>query len=388
MANEEHAKIVYQGVAAWNRWREDHPEIREPNLSGVNLSHQDFSGANFVATHLRDASLRGTKLTRAKLVNAGLVNAWLDRADLAGATIAEANFRDANLYRANLGGVHGRKAEFTEAYLCGAYLSHASLRETHFAGANLREANLSGANLIRACLRDANLAKTNLAGADLYEADLRSARLVDTNLKGAILTGCSVYGVSVWNLQESPAQQSNLVITAPDEPTITVDELAVAQFIHLLLNNQNVRNVIDTVTSKTVLILGRFTQEEKKCLDALREELRRRNYLPVMFDFQKPASRDMTETVATLAHMARFVIAEITDPRSIPQELQAIVPNLPSVPIQPLLLGTEREYDMFDHFRKYPWVLATYHYDSPATLLATLQDRVIAPAERAIRPRG
>ena len=60
-----------------------------------------------------------------------------------------------------------------------------------------------------------------------------------------------------------------------------------------------------------VLILGRFTDERKAVLDALREELRRRDYTPVLFDFEKPRSRSTLETVSTLAHMARFVIADL-----------------------------------------------------------------------------
>ena len=63
------------------------------------------------------------------------------------------------------------------------------------------------------------------------------------------------------------------------------------------LNNKKIREVIDTITSKLVLILGRFTPERKAILDALRDTLRERNYLPVVFDFDKPASRDLTETV-------------------------------------------------------------------------------------------
>jgi hypothetical protein len=64
-----------------------------------------------------------------------------------------------------------------------------------------------------------------------------------------------------------------LVIT-PDEPAITVDNIEVAQFVYLMLNNQKVRDVINSITSKAVLILGRFTQERKPVLEALREELR------------------------------------------------------------------------------------------------------------------
>jgi hypothetical protein len=47
-----------------------------------------------------------------------------------------------------------------------------------------------------------------------------------------------------------------------------------------MLHNEKIRDVIDTITSKAVLILGRFTQERKPVLEALREELRQRKYLP------------------------------------------------------------------------------------------------------------
>src|SRR5215208_961694 len=143
-----------------------------------------------------------------------------------------------------------------------------------------------------------------------------------------------------------------------------VDNLEVAQFIYLLLNNERLRQVIDTITSKVVLILGRFTSERKAVLEAIRDSLRQHDYLPVLFDFEGPTNRDLTETISTLAHMARFIIADITEAKSIPQELQAIVPNLPSVPVQPLLLTTDPEYGMFQHFRHYPWVLETFYYDN------------------------
>jgi hypothetical protein len=64
----------------------------------------------------------------------------------------------------------------------------------------------------------------------------------------------------------------------------------VAQFIYLLLNNERIRNVIDTITSKVVLILGCFTEDRKRLLDAIRDELCKRDYLPILFDFEKPSS--------------------------------------------------------------------------------------------------
>jgi len=130
-----------------------------------------------------------------------------------------------------------------------------------------------------------------------------------------------------------------------------------------------------------VLILGRFTPERKAILDAIRDELRHRDYLPVLFDFEKPANRDLTETISTLAHMARFIIADITDAKSIPQELQRIVPDLPSVPVQPLLHTSATEYAMFEHFNRYPWVLEEFKYDDVNDVLNSLKTKVIDPAE-------
>lgn len=277
--------------------------------------------------------------------------------------------------------------------LSGALLHRANLRNADLHGADLREADLSGAILYSANLRGADLGEAHLHGADLTvadlsEADLRGAflpraTLVKTTLAGANLTGCYVYGVSAWDVRLEGAIQSNLVITPIGESTIQVDNLEVAQFVYLLLNNERIRQVIDTITSKAVLILGRLTNERKTVLNAIRDELRKRGYLPILFDFQKPNSKDLTGTVTTLANMARFIIADLTDPSSVPHELATIIPGT-VVPVQTLLREGQREYAMFaDLKRRYHWVLEPHAYANQTALVEHL-DEVIAPAEAKV----
>ena len=137
--------------------------------------------------------------------------------------------------------------------------------KSDLSGADLSEANLGGTHL--------DLAKLN--DAKLRGANLKEATLTDTQIHGALLTGCSVYGISAWNLEGVPKDQSGLIIE-PDwdgRATITVDDLLLAQFIFSLLHNPNVQKAIDAVTSTVVLILGRFSNERKPVLDDIRAAL-------------------------------------------------------------------------------------------------------------------
>jgi hypothetical protein len=138
MANQEHLAILKQGVAAWNKWRAEHPDVR-PDLS---------------------------------------------RARLREANLGRANLRQANLGRANLSEADLSRANFKRADLSGAKLGGANL-----GGALLFLADLRGANLIRADLRGANLLLANLTGANLSAADVSKARFAFTTLVNNDLSG-------------------------------------------------------------------------------------------------------------------------------------------------------------------------------------------------------
>jgi len=355
-------------------------DLRGANLHEADLRRADLGGADLRGTNLSGAKLNGASLFQANLHEAdlrgeNLHQADLRIADLSGANLFQTDLSETNLFQADLSLADLRTANLSRADLSRAYLFQADLR-----GANLRQANLRGANLFQADLRGANFFQ-----ADLRGANLRQANLVEANLTKADLTGCCLYGVSAWNVRLAGAIQKNLVITLENEATIQVDHLDIAQFLYLLLNNAQIRHVIDTITSKVVLILGRFTEERKAVLEGIREELRGHNYVPVLFDFDKPESKGTHETMTTLARLARFVIADMTDPKSIPQELVSIVEQLPSLAVQPILLKGAEPWGMYDHIKRYPWVLPLALYASQEELLGSLEQRVILPAEAKVK---
>jgi uncharacterized protein YjbI with pentapeptide repeats len=278
--------------------------------------------------------------------------------------------------------------DLTYAFLYKANLCDADLASAKLIGTNFCRARLCNAHLGHADLRRANLDRADLTGADLSDANLELAILVQTTVEGTSFAGARVYGVSVWDLKGSPKDETDLVVTPPDQPTVTVGDLEVAQFVYLLLNNAKIRDVIDTVTAKAVLILGRFTDERKQILDAIRDRLSAEDYVPIIFDFDKPATRNLTETISTLAHLARFIIADITDPKSIPQELMKIIPQLPSVPVQPILLEGKQEWPMFEDLRRTGRILATFHYQNLEDVHRSLRENLGSRREVAGRVLG
>jgi uncharacterized protein YjbI with pentapeptide repeats len=387
------ANLRYADLSGANLYGADlnGADLHEASLFGANLSEADLSAASLHGTvlghaTLSHANLRGVSLVQASLKAADLRGADLRRANLHGADLSEAklqaaDLRGADLHDADLHGADLSEAKLHRVNLSKANLSGADLREASLRGANLSGANLSGANMFRADLFKADLVEGDLCGANLIGANLTGANLVEADFANANLTSCYIYGVSAWKLKLDGAQQKDLVITALGEATITVDNIEVAQFVYLLLHNQKIRDVIETITSKAVLILGRFTVERKAVLDTLREELRNRGYLPILFDFEGSVNRSTDETITLLARMARFVIADVSDAKSVLQELRGIVPNLPSVPVQPIIVSTQDEPGMFDYYRPYPWFLKTYRYATTHQLITDLNERVIRPAE-------
>lgn len=448
MANKKHLEKLLEGVDSWNNWRDMHPKVKidlsgvqmvnallpkanlegadlsnaflsQANLSNAVLSNANLSNTNLFKATLMNASLSKANLSNAFLSNANLFRAVLTEADLSGAIMTNCDLSEANLSKARLTKANLYKAELPEADLSFADLSEAELSSTNLTGAQLSKANLSGAQLYEAYLNianlsqanfsnvllegadlsnanfsnanleganlsKANLSKTNFEGADLLRAKLEGSIFLETNLMNANLENAKIYGVSAWDIKVEGLKQKNLIISKDNEPIITVDNIEVAQFIYLMLNNKKIRDVIGTIANKGVLILGRFTTNRKPILDAIREKLRELDYLPIMFDFEKAEERDFTETIKILAGMAKFVIADITNPSSSPLELQATIPDY-KIPFLPIIQKGEQPFAMFKNLQKFPWVLELLKYPDLNTLMSKFKPAIIDRAEKHLK---
>ena len=343
MADENHLGVLMQAIekeniGIWNDWKKSHP------------SGADLTNANLVGL------LSGRKRKRMSpvMLAAKGLRTQLPGIDLSGVS----------MWRSNL--------EFVD--LPGANLQGADLGKS-----NLRRANLSGADLRDAHLYEVDFYQASIAYADLSGARLTRARLVETDVQGCIFRNCNIYGVSVWNLSGLPKEQSQLTITE-GVPNVVVDNLEVAQFVFLLLEHEKIREVIQTLGQKAVLILGRFTPERKEILDAIAEHLRKSGYLPIIFDFERSSQRDFTETIKILAGLSLFVIADITKPSSTSLELDATVPDY-MIPFVPIIQKGERPFAMFANLQnKYFWVMDVREYKDVGELLANLDRSIVRPA--------
>ena len=87
--------------------------------------------------------------------------------------------------------------------------------------------------------------------------------------------------------------------------------------------------------------------------------------------------------IVLLARMARFVIADISDAKSVLQELQAIVPSSPKLPVQPIILAGPGGAGHVRRLRGVPLVLKVLAQQSGAAALH-LKDQVIEPVEAQV----
>jgi 1-acyl-sn-glycerol-3-phosphate acyltransferase len=83
--------------------------------------------------------------------------------------------------------------------------------------------------------------------------------------------------------------------------------------------------------------------------------------------------------------MARFVIADVTDAKVVLQELELVIKNHPSVPVQPIILAGTDESVVLNDFKKYRTWLPMLPYSDGDAIVRMLHEKAVLPAERMVK---
>lgn len=344
LGNRAHLKIFSEllkteGVDGWNSWRRKNKNKRL-NLKGVNLSY---------------LSLIGIDLTSADLNNSSFIKTNLWNADL---------------------------------------------RDSNFSGSAFVSANLLLLRADRSIFDKVNLAYATLTGSRFF---------------GSTITNSKVTAVTVWGIETNEYTiQKNLYLDVLFDPLmeeiearelpknrsiedviIRTDNIETAYILYLFSRreqdlkdfkkNDKLRIILESLTDKIVLILGNFSLRQKAILKDIRISLSGMGYAPVIFDFARPKNRDLIETVSVLAGLSRFVIADLTKPRSIPLESVLITPGL-MVPFAAIIQKDSNPFKMFEDLRtKYFWVLEPWKYKDKEDILKKLKTEIVNPSEKMWR---
>ena len=377
MANAEHVAVLKRGVTEWNRWRSltNHGAA---DLSGADLSGMKLNGVDFLRANLQGAVLERTQLENAQLKDADLTGAKLDKANLEHVNARSAIFDD----------VMAQEPNFEVGTLRGARFRRARISGGRFHRAYLRDTNLKDAAFTDCWFRFANFEGARCENTDFSGSDLRYASMVKTNLKGASLTDVHVFGISAWGVETDASTRQDLIVGRKEderEAPLRAHDLQTAQLLGLMLDGAGVRAVLDSMTSKLVLILGSFSPAEKTVLDALRATLQSHGYIAVEFDFERPSDRDYAETVLTLVGMSRFVVADFTNAKEVRAEVAQARRQYLRVPIIPIARdGASLPITMVNSFMPEELQLLV-RYQTVDDLLLKVQVSIIRPAEERAR---
>jgi uncharacterized protein YjbI with pentapeptide repeats len=376
MAEEAQLKILKEGRAAWNRWREENPETL-PDLTGADLSEMALQGVNLKRARLEQVNLSGTDLS----------DAILSGSDLSGASLTRSILR-----RTGSQSVRFRHGDLTSADLEESNLFESQFHHSRLIEANFRKCNLTGAEFLFADLSQSNLSEANcysalfdqvtLKGANLTEASLEKSRFIETNLEEADLTGCRVYDLSAWNLKLSGVVQRNLVLANGPHPRVVADDLELARLINRLLYHSGNRAGNERLPFRIILIIGQYSGSRREILAEMNESLRNEKYVPLYLEFHSSSVR-MIEFIKKLARQAEFIIADLTDARNLLKTLISVSREIQRA-IQVIEAGPSKDPVALQESRNDPLILPIYRYQDGKDLMNRFDQKVMAPAERKV----
>ena len=298
---------------------------------------------------------------------------WYDSCDDQGVVIKGRN--DLDFAGIDLSDVNVYHAFGEGLNLRGAIINNAEFEEGDFS-----RADFSGATIINSRFNKTIFTDANFDGAIIRNCNLNRVNLTNANFCVKEINQTVVYGISAWDLQTCEDMiQSELVIErsyelysdiiAGGNVPMMVDNIELAQFIHYLSNHKKMRDTINILNDKGVLLLGKFKEGGLERLYKIRDLLRSQDYLPMIFDFDRPDAMNYTETVVTMSGLSKVIIADLSG-SSVPHELKSVLYNFKKKPV--IAFSDKKAYSMLKDLKwENPYVL-DFVYDGEQDLLNKL----------------
>jgi len=264
-------------------------------------------------------------------------------------------------------------------------LVYADFRFCNFRNATFENAFFKNANLDNCYFTDSKFLNTKI-----FDTDFFGSNLIFTKFHNSHLKHCKIFGTNVWEVDIQNTKQEELIIknyrnsvhNEEENNQLIVYDIEVAHLINLLTNNKKFTNVFNASKSTYVLILGRFENIDR--LEELKKAVEQRSDLsPILFDWEeKTKSLNLVETILLLASLSKFIIVDLSNPKSAPAELQAILSNL-MIPVIPILQSSEKEpYALFSFTNNLSWVKEVIIYDHIKQIIEKFETAIINPAKK------
>jgi len=330
----------------WEKFLRDFPYSHEVknnrDLRYINLSFEKFEKIRF--KYFEKGELLGPDFSYADLTGADFLSADLMYSDFEGSIIKD--------------------TEFHSSLLMASNFKNSIINKSSFFGANIWASNFNSA-----IIRDSDFYGCNLSNVDLSNAEI---------------SNCYIYGISAWGIKRNDlTKTSNLIITSmySESAKITVDDIELAQFISLVMDNKKISNLINSMRTKSVLILGSFDNKTKLVLDRIKEVIPNYNLIPIVFDFIPSEKQDLIETVKTIALLSSFVIVDLSIPAGQLHELASIVRDT-YIPFATIANEDSKQTIMLNEFKHQYW----FRSDKFIYSLETYKEQIPSLLENEIIP--
>lgn len=220
-----------------------------------------------------------------------------------------------------------------------------------------------------------------------FKVDFIYASLIKSTFKECTLECLDIYGANIWDIDidENTTQKDIRIpyrqFKGKDSEILSIDDIQVGNIIYLLLDNSNYTRLLNQSKKKSVLLLGRFGDPLKEHLNELTKEVRNNGFSPIVFDFQAPNTLDLIEAIVLLSLLSKFIIVDLTEARSVPAELHAILSTL-TIPVVPIIKRHSEVFSTYTFTNKYSCVLPILIFDDIKDLSGSIfAKEIIEPAD-------